>query len=60
MGDFSTYRERVKIYGELAAKADNEERYEEAVENYIKAIELFAFMMKCKPPYTNNFNNHIV
>ena len=59
MGDFSTYRERVKIYGELAAKADNEERYEEAVENYIKAIELFAFMMKCKSTVsrTNNKNN---
>ncbi len=41
MGDLGTYRERAKLYGELAAKADNEKRFEEAYNNYIKAVEVF-------------------
>lgn len=48
MGDLSTYRERAKVYGEMALKADNEQRYDDACKNYIKAIEVFSHIIKCK------------
>jgi hypothetical protein len=48
MSDFSQYRERVAMYGKLAAEADNGGRYQDAVDNYLKAVEIFTYMIKCK------------
>lgn len=50
MSDFQAYRDRVANYGRLAAAADNEGRYEEAIDYYTKAVEIFKHMMKCKHP----------
>eukprot|EP00347_Sterkiella_histriomuscorum_P016540 403352804 len=46
MGDLGTYRERAKVYGELAAKADNEKRFQDAYDNYVKAVEVFQYIIK--------------
>ena len=46
MGDFQVYRDRVANLGKLAAEADNAQRYEEAIEHYTKAVEIFKHMIK--------------
>jgi MIT (microtubule interacting and transport) domain len=42
------------MYGKIAADADNNGRYQEAVDNYLKAVEIFTYMIKCKYHYENN------
>jgi len=48
MGDFQVYRDRVANLGKLAAEADNSQRYEEAIDYYTKAVEIFKHMIKCR------------
>ena len=36
------------MYGKIAAEADNQGRYQDAVDNYLKAVEIFTYMIKCK------------
>jgi hypothetical protein len=48
MSDFQQYRDRVANYGKLAAQADNAGRFQEAIDYYLKAVELFQHMIKCK------------
>jgi len=46
------------MYGKIAAEADNAGRYQDAVDNYLKAVEIFTYMIKCK--YYLVYNNYMI
>ncbi len=48
MADFTSYREKCAAYGKAASDAEGAEKYEEAYDHYMKAIDIFMHMMKCK------------
>jgi len=48
MADFTTYREKCAMYGKQASDAEAAEKYEQAYDCYMKAIDIFMHMMKCK------------
>lgn len=48
MSDFSAYREKAANYGKMANQAETEKQYEGAYEYYMKAIDIFMHMVKCK------------
>lgn len=41
--------------GKMAAQADNEGKYEEAIDYYTRAVEIFKHMMKCKSTTQLNY-----
>lgn len=47
MSDLSSYREKVKNYGQRAAQAEQDKDYEQAYDWYTKALDIFMHMIKC-------------
>lgn len=60
MSDFSSYREKVAMYGKQAHQAETDQNYELAYEQYTKALDIFMHMIKCKcaPPTTPTLNKY--
>ena len=56
MGDMSSYREKVANFGKQASQAEADKNYEQAFDYYMKALEIFAHMMKCKLPLPTQQN----
>jgi hypothetical protein len=46
--DLSHYRDRVAAMGKKARNADSEGDFEAAFDLYMKALEIFAHLIKCK------------
>lgn len=50
MSDLKAYREQVANLGKLANEAETAKQYEQAVDYYAQAIEIFFHLCKCKLP----------
>ena len=46
--DLSHYRDRVAAMGKKARKAESDGDFEAAFDLYMKALEIFAHLIKCK------------
>jgi hypothetical protein len=57
MSDLSAYRDKAANFGKQANQAENDKDYAGAFEFYMKALDIFQHMIKCKCPnsYHNNF-----
>lgn len=53
MSDFSSYRDKVANYGKLAHQAETDKNYEAAYDYYMKALDVFMHMIKCRFKYYN-------
>ena len=56
MSDLSAYRDKAANFGKQANQAENDKDYAGAFEFYMKALDIFQHMIKCKCPtsYHNN------
>jgi hypothetical protein len=48
MGDLSHYRDKVAQFGRMANQAEQDKDYQSAYDNYLKALDIFQHMIKCK------------
>jgi hypothetical protein len=48
MSDLTSYRNQVTEYGKRAGEAEKAEKYEEAYQLYMSALDVFQHMIKCK------------
>jgi len=48
MGDLTMYREKVAELGRQANQAEGEQKYKEAYNFYVKALDIFSHMITCK------------
>lgn len=48
MSDLSAYRDKAANFGKLANQAENDKDYAGAFEYYMKALDIFQHMIKCK------------
>ena len=48
MSDLSNYRQQVTDFGKRANEAEKQEKFEEAHSFYIKALDVFMHLIKCK------------
>jgi hypothetical protein len=50
MSDLSAYRDKAANFGKQANQAENDKDYASAFEFYMKALDIFQHMIKCKLP----------
>jgi len=48
MGDLSAHREKASKIIQAAKQCEEEEKWTDAFDNYMKALEIFNHMCKCK------------
>lgn len=48
MADLNGYREKASQFLMVAKQYEGEEKWQEAFDNYMKALEIFKFLLKCK------------
>ena len=48
MSDLSNYRAQVTEYGKRANEAEKSDKFDEAYGNYMKALDIFVHLIKCK------------
>lgn len=48
MSDLSSYRAQVGELGKAAVEAEKNQNWELAYDNYIRALQIFIHMIKCK------------
>ena len=48
MADLNGYRERASQFLVQAKQQETEEKWQDAFDNYMKALEIFKFLIKCK------------
>ena len=48
MADLNGYRERASKILVDAKQNENDQKWQEAFDNYMKALEIFKFLLKCK------------
>jgi hypothetical protein len=48
MSDLSNYRNQVTEFGKKASDAEKAEKFEEAFNYYMQALEVFGHLIKCK------------
>lgn len=48
MGDLSGHRDKAGKAINAARQCEEEQKWEEAFDNYMKALDIFNYMIKCK------------
>lgn len=56
MSDLSAYRDKAANFGKQANQAENDKDYAGAFEFYMKALDIFQHMIKCKCPTSYHKN----
>jgi len=57
MGDLSGQRDKVNKLVTLAKQNEEEKQWQEAFDNYTKALDIFSYMIKCKLAKCSNLKN---
>ena len=57
MGDLSGHRDKASKFISLAKQNEEEKQWQDAFDNYTKALDIFTYMLKCKCGKTWSKNN---